>query len=97
MPSLVRTLAMVLTLLSTVGPQVLAAMQSPAGCAEEEADCTDCSNCPLPCACCTVRVATVGGLAQVSVSPVPELSVVERLNEPVLAAFDPDIFHPPKA
>lgn len=97
MSSLLRMLAMVLALVSTVAPQVLAALQSPTDCAEDEADCTDCSNCPLPCACCTVRVATLAGVAQVPVNPVPELSVAGRLHEPVLAAFDPDIFHPPKA
>ena len=97
MRSLLRMLALALGLMSFIAPQVLGALQPPADCAEEEASCTDCSTCTVPCGCCTVRVAALAGLPQDPARSVPEQNVVARLDEPVLVTVNPDIFHPPRA
>lgn len=96
MSSFLRSLALVLALASAIGPQLVAALEAFEDCAEEEG-CSDCSTCTIPCDCCNVRVATLTALVKSPLRIAAEADVTVRVDEPVLAAVNPDIFHPPRA
>ena len=97
MSSPLRMLALVLALTGSLAPQVATALDAFEDCAEEEGGCADCATCTTPCECCTVRVATLTAVVLSPLIVVVEADVVVRVDEPVLAAVNPDIFHPPRA